>query len=80
MPNCEHIIKAKITSKLRNYQKKYSTEPAKIRLSSVMEIVRNYSIMNNIGHIQNFGRNNGDLNNSKQKPPKFFANFFPHSD
>ena len=46
--------------------KKCATEPTKAHLNSVMETVRNNSIMKNIGQIQNFQRNTGDLNNSKQ--------------
>ena len=45
--------------------KKYTTEPAKVHLSSVMESIRNHSIMKNIGNIQNFRKNTGDLKNSK---------------
>ena len=55
------IYKAKITSNLRNYHEKIPTEPAKVHLTSVMETMRNYSIMKNIGQIQNFRRNTGDL-------------------
>ena len=46
--------------------KKYTTEPAKVHLNSVIETIRNHSIMRNIGQIQNFRRNTGDLKNSKQ--------------
>ena len=44
--------------------KKYTTEPAKVHLNSVVETIRNHSIMKNIGQIQNFRRNTGDLKNS----------------
>ena len=44
---------------------KYITEPAKVHLNSHMETIRNHSIMKNIGQIQNFGSNTGDLKNSK---------------
>ena len=37
--------------------KKYTTKPAKVYLNSVMETIRNHSIMKNIGQIQNFHRN-----------------------
>ena len=45
--------------------KKYTTEPAKAHLNSAMENIRNRSIMKNIGQVQNFRRNTGDLKNSK---------------
>ena len=45
--------------------KKYTTEPAKVHLNSVMETIRNRSIMKNIGQIQNFRMNTGDINNSR---------------
>ena len=45
--------------------KKYTTEPAKGHLNSVMETIRNHSIIKNIAQIQNFRRNTGDLKNSK---------------
>ena len=48
--------------------KKYTTEPAKVHLDSVMETIRNRSIMKNIEQIQSFQRNAGDLKNSKQNP------------
>ena len=61
IPNSEHNIQSK------NYiMKKCTTEPTKVHLNSVMETVRNNSIMKNIVQIQNFRRNTGDLNNSKQ--------------
>ena len=44
---------------------KYITEPAKVHLNSHMETIRNHPIMKNIGRTQNFGRNTGDLKNSK---------------
>ena len=46
-------------------QNNVSWEPAKVHLNSVMETIRNHSIMKNIGQIQNFRRNTGDLKNSK---------------
>ena len=46
--------------------KKYPTEKAKVHLNSVMETIKNHSIMKNIGQIQNFRRNTGDFKNSKQ--------------
>ena len=58
MPNYEHYIQS------RNYikpLKKYTAEPAKVHLNSIMETIRNDSIMKNIGQIQNFRRNTGDL-------------------
>ena len=45
--------------------KKYTTESAKVYLSSVMETIRNHSIMKNLGKIKNFRKNTGDLKNSK---------------
>ena len=45
--------------------KKYTTEPAKVNLNSVMETIRNHSIIKNIGQIQNFRRNTADLKNSR---------------
>ena len=39
--------------------KKYTTEPTKVHLSSVMETIRNHSIMKNIGKIQNVRKNTG---------------------
>ena len=45
--------------------KKYTAEPARVKLNSNMETIRNHSIMKNIEEIQNFGRNTGDLKNSK---------------
>ena len=45
--------------------KKYTTEPAKVHLNSVMETIRNRSIMKNIGQTQNFRMNTGDMNNSR---------------
>ena len=62
MPNYEHNIKHQTFEIIR---KKYTTEPAKAHLNSVMETVRNHSIMKN-RKIQNFQRNSGDLKNSKQ--------------
>ena len=44
--------------------RKYTTEPAKVHLNSVMESIRNHSIMKNIGQTQNFRSNIGDLKNS----------------
>ena len=48
--------------------KKYTREPAKVHLNSVMETIRNRSIMKNIGQIQSFQRNTGDLKKLKAKP------------
>ena len=48
-------------------------EPAKVDLNSVMETIRNHSIMKNIGQIQSFQRNTGDLKNSKQIPKYNFT-------
>ena len=50
-------IKQKLHQTFRTIMKKYSTEPAKVHLNSVMETIRNHSIMNNIGQMQNFRRN-----------------------
>ena len=44
---------------------KYTTEPVKVHLNSDTETLRNHSIMKNIGQIQNFRRNTGDLKKSK---------------
>ena len=57
--------KRKLHQTLKTITKKHNTEPAKLHLNSVMEIIRNHSIMKNIGQIQNFRRNTGDLKNSK---------------
>ena len=53
--------------------KKYTTEPAKIRLKSVMETIRNHSIMKNTGQIQNFQKDTRDLNNSEENPKYNFT-------
>ena len=45
--------------------KNYTREPVKVHLNSAMETIRNHSIMKNIGQVQNFRRNTGDLKNSK---------------
>ena len=45
--------------------KKYTTGPAKVHLNSVMETIRNHSIMKSIGQIQNFRRDTEDLKNSQ---------------
>ena len=45
--------------------KKYTAESARVKLNSNMETIRNHSIMKIIEEIQNFGRNAGDLKNSK---------------
>ena len=45
--------------------KNYTTEVAKVHLNTDMETIRNHSIMKNVGQIQNFKRNSGDLRNSK---------------
>ena len=44
MQNDEHYIGSK----------NYTTEPVKVHLNSVIETIRNHSIMKNIGKIQNF--------------------------
>ena len=63
------IYKVKIKSDLRNHHEKKNTkQPAKIHLNSVMDTIRSYLIMKNIGQIQGFQRNTGDLKNSKQNP------------
>ena len=59
MPNYEHNIQSK--NYIKPIMKKYTTEPAKVHLNSVMETIRNHSIMKNIGQIQNFRRNTGEL-------------------
>ena len=48
--------------------KKYTTEPAKVHLNSVMETIRNNLIMKNIGQIQSFQRNTGDLKSPRKTP------------
>ena len=53
--------------------KKYTTEPVKVHLNSVMETIRNHLIMKNIGQIQSFQRNTGDLKISKQIPKYNFT-------
>ena len=45
--------------------KKFTTELAKVHLNSVMETIRNHSIMKSIGQMQNFRKNTEDLQNSK---------------
>ena len=47
--------------------KKYTTEPAKVHvhLNRDMETIRNNSFIENIGQIQNFPKNTGDLKKSK---------------
>ena len=45
--------------------KKYTTEPAKVHLNSVMETKKSHSIMNNRGQTQNFQSNTGELKNTK---------------
>ena len=65
MPNYEQYIKQKLHQTFEFIMKKYTTEPEKVHLNSVMETIRNHSIMKNIGQIQNFRRKAGDLNNSK---------------
>ena len=53
--------------------KKYTTEPAQVHLDSVMETITNHLIMKNIGQIQNFQKNTGDLKDSKQNPKYNFT-------
>ena len=48
--------------------KKYTTEPAKVYLNSVMETIRNNSIMKNIGQIQEFLKVYWRLKELKVKP------------
>ena len=45
--------------------KKFTTELAKVHLNSVMETIRNHSIMKSIGQMQNFRKNTEDSQNSK---------------
>ena len=59
------IYKQKLHQTFETITKKYTTEPAKAHLNSVMEIIRNHSIMKNIGQTQSFRRHTGDLKNSK---------------
>ena len=42
--------------------KKYTTDPEKVHLNSVMETTRNRSFMKNIRQIQSFQKNNGTRN------------------
>ena len=44
---------------------KYTTEPAKVHLSSHIETIRSHSIKKNIGQMQNFGRNTADFSRHK---------------
>ena len=46
---------------------KYTTEPAKIHLNSVMETIRNHLIMKNTGQLQSIQLNTGDLKKLKVK-------------
>ena len=59
------IYKAKLHRNFETNIKKYTTELAKVHSNSVMETIRNHSVMKNIGQTQNFRRNTGDLKNSK---------------
>ena len=61
-------MKQKLLLTLEIVMKKYTTEPAKVHLNSVLETIRNHLIIKNIGQIQSFQRNTGDLKNSKQNP------------
>ena len=65
VPNYKQYIKQKLHQTFEIIMKKYTTEPAKVHLNSVMETIRNRSIMKNIGQIQNFRMNTGDINNSR---------------
>ena len=65
MPNYEQYTKQELHQTVETIMKKYTAEPAKVHLNSVNETIKNYSIMKNIGQIQNFRRNTGDLKNSK---------------
>ena len=55
------IYETKITSNFRKYHEKLY----QVHLNSDMETLRNHSIMKNVGQIQNFKKNSGDLRNSK---------------
>ena len=66
MPNYEHNMQSKYYIKcFETNMKRYTTKRAKVHLNSVMEKIRNQSIVKNKGQIQNFRRNTGDLKNSK---------------
>ena len=60
------IYKAKITSNLQNYNEKIYCRTRKRTFKQRYETIRYHSIMKNIGQIQNFRRNTGDLKKSKQ--------------
>ena len=60
------IYKAKITSNLQNYNEKIYCRTRKGTFKQRYETKRYHSIMKNIGQIQNFRRNTGDLKKSKQ--------------
>ena len=62
-PGCPLSNQCQVTNLI--YKARITTEPAKVPLKSVMETIRNHSIMKNIGQIQNFRKNTGDLKNSK---------------
>ena len=66
-------IKQKLHQTFEIIMKRYTTEPAKVHLNSVMETIRNHLIMKNIGQIESFQRNTGDLKNSKQIPKYNFT-------
>ena len=51
------IYKAKLHHIFETIMEKYATEPAKVHLNCDMETIRNHSIMENTGQIQNFRRN-----------------------
>ena len=57
--------------------KKYTTKPGKVHLNSVMETKGNHLIMKNIGQIQNFQRNTGDLKSSN---PEYNFTFQKNTD
>ena len=50
--------------------KKYTAEPAKVHLNSVMETIRNRSIMKNIGEIKSFTKTPGTILHFKKMPTK----------
>ena len=68
MPNYKQYIKQKLHQTFEIIMKKYTAEPARAPLNSVIEAIRNLSIMKSTEQIQNFRRNTGDLKNSKQNP------------
>ena len=59
------IQNAKLHQIFKTIMEKYTMEKEKVHLKSDMETIRNHSSIKNIGQIQNFGMNTGDLKNSK---------------